>query len=139
MTIPSHFLTQKETAVHHHFDKKRQVHLLQRDIYDPVEEPREDLVEGKQEPTPIPTIVEPKPEPEEHQPRNEATPSASVPPDSIASFTYENTPEVDFPPVKRKRGRPAKIRPPAAGRLRGNRRLLKKQDNSMICARPAGV
>jgi len=42
--------------------------------------------------------------------RIEATPSVSVPPDSIASFTYENTPEVDFLPAKRKRGRPAKVR-----------------------------
>ena len=80
--------------------------------YNPVEEPKENNDEEKKDPTPIPTIVEPKPEPEEHHPRNEATPSASVPPDSIASFTYENTPEVDFAPVKRKRGRPAKIRPP---------------------------
>jgi hypothetical protein len=43
----------------------------------------------------------------------EATPRASMAPDSIASFTYENTPEIDsFPPAKRKRGRPAKPRPP---------------------------
>jgi len=44
----------------------------------------------------------------------ETTPGASVPPDSIASFTYENTPEMDYPPAKRKRGRPAKPRPPMA-------------------------
>lgn len=69
------------------------------------------------EPTPIPTFVEPetKQEPEEPElSRAEATPTASIPPDSVASFTYENTPEVEFPPAKRKRGRPAKVRPPVA-------------------------
>lgn len=71
----------------------------------------EDQIEKKErEPTPAPTIVEPQPEPEPH--RIEATPTASIPPESIASFTYENTPEVEFPPAKRKRGRPAKVRPP---------------------------
>ena len=65
------------------------------------------------EPTPPPTIVEPQPEPEQPS-RIEATPTASIPPESIASFTYENTPEVEFPPTKRKRGRPAKVRPPVA-------------------------
>jgi Chromatin remodelling complex Rsc7/Swp82 subunit len=67
------------------------------------------------EPIPIPKVVEPetKREPEEPElSRTEATPTASIPPDSVASFTYENTPEVEFPPAKRKRGRPAKIRPP---------------------------
>ena len=39
-------------------------------------------------------------------------PAVSAPPESIPSFTYENTPEVEFP-IKRKRGRPAKhSRPP---------------------------
>ena len=61
----------------------------------------------------FPTIIEPKPEPDTIS-CTEATPSTSVPPNSIASVTSENTPEVDFPPVKRKRGRPAKIRPPVA-------------------------
>ena len=74
---------------------------------------KEESHEEKKEPTPLPTIVEPQPQPEpDNFSRAEATPSASVPPDSIASFTYENTPELEFPPVKRKRGRPAKIRPP---------------------------
>src|SRR5579859_6159304 len=56
-----------------------------------------------------PTIIEPQAENESS--RIEATPGASVPPDSIASFTYENTPEIEYPPAKRKRGRPAKPRP----------------------------
>jgi Chromatin remodelling complex Rsc7/Swp82 subunit len=78
------------------------------------------LVEGKEEdndlekkePSPTPQIIEPRIIEPEEQSRIEATPSASVPPDSIASFTYENTPELDYQPAKRKRGRPAKIRPP---------------------------
>jgi len=80
----------------------------------PVEEEQEEQKEEaedekKEEPTPIPTIVEPQQEQPDERTRAEATPGASVPPDSVASFTYENTPEYEVP-VKRKRGRPAKNR-----------------------------
>lgn len=63
----------------------------------------------KKESTPIPTIIEPPQNQHDDRTRAEATPGASVPPDSVASFTYENTPEYEMP-VKRKRGRPAKNR-----------------------------
>jgi hypothetical protein len=79
----------------------------------PVETKEENEVEQTAEPSPkmTPALVDPRPE-TDHS-RMEVTPRASMPPDSIASFTYENTPEIEpFPPAKRKRGRPAKPRPP---------------------------
>ena len=79
---------------------------------DKEENGEEDEDEKEESPRMSPTIVEPHAENESS--RIEATPGASVPPDSIASFTYENTPEVEYPPAKRKRGRPAKPRPPMA-------------------------
>jgi len=88
----------------------RQV-LLHRRIVDLSAEGREDRDEEQKAPstTVTPAIIEHQAE-TDHS-RVEATPGASVPPDSIASFTYENTPEVEYPPAKRKRGRPAKPRP----------------------------
>jgi Chromatin remodelling complex Rsc7/Swp82 subunit len=83
-----------------------------------VEETKEEHIEAGKEPTPIPTVIELEPETDTIA-RTEATPNASVPPNSIASFTYENTPKVDFPPTKRKRGRPAGIRSPTVMRKGG--------------------
>jgi len=76
-----------------------------------VEEMKEEHIEPRKEPTTIPTVIELEPEPVTIA-HTETTPSASVPLNSIASVTSENTPKVDLPPVKRKRGRPLKIRPP---------------------------
>jgi hypothetical protein len=113
MMIPSHSLTQKEMSSRHRRRRRwsRLVFLLGR-IADIVAEDREDHDEEQKEPstTMTPTIIEHQVE-TDHS-RVEATPGASVPPDSIASFTYENTPELEYPPAKRKRGRPAKPRPP---------------------------
>jgi hypothetical protein len=76
-------------------------------------EEKQEQEDSVREETREPSIV-PKREAKDESatPQVEATPSASVPPESVPSFTCENTPDFDYPPAKRKRGRPAKNRPP---------------------------
>src|SRR5579859_6525085 len=106
---------QKEMTSHRHRRWNRQVYfmLIIADVAAEEKQENDDEEEEKEQSQRMsPTIIEPQAENESS--RIEATPGASVPPDSIASFTYENTPEIEYPPAKRKRGRPAKPRPPMA-------------------------
>jgi Chromatin remodelling complex Rsc7/Swp82 subunit len=80
-----------------------------------VEETNKEHIEAEKKPTPI---IELTLEADTIS-RTETTSNTFVPPNSIASLTCENTPKVDFPPIKRKGGRPAKMRPPTVKRKRG--------------------
>src|SRR5271157_5857804 len=101
MTI-HHSSTQRETISGHHDNMIYQVYSYILMFLHLVEEMKEEHIEARKEPTAIPTVIELEPEPVTIA-HTEATPSASVPLNSIASVTSENTPKVDLPPVKRKR------------------------------------